>query len=113
MTRSYNLYNDDLLKLKIPLKDVVGSASFEPVQAPFAAPFFFVPEPGGERVRPVIDGSVLNKITIEDECPLPRIQEPIHKLRKAVWSSKQDLQREYHQVETAKEDRLRTALECR
>ncbi|PHJ20130.1 retrotransposon ty3-gypsy subclass, partial [Cystoisospora suis] len=112
-TRNYNLSSDDLAELKRQSKDLLEKKFIEPTQAPFAAPVFLVPKPGGEGLRMVVDYKALNKITIKDECPLPRIQDLIQRLGKAQWFTKLELQNGYYQVQVAPEDRWKTAFKCR
>ncbi|PHJ18639.1 tf1 related [Cystoisospora suis] len=73
-------------------------------------PCFLVPKPLGEGLRMVVDYKALNKITLKDEYPLPRIQNLIQRLGKARWFTKLDLQKGYYQVQVAPEDQWKTAF---
>ena len=51
-----------------------------------------------------IDYCALNKITIKNRYPLPRIDDLLDQLKEAVYFSKLDLHSGYHQVRFAKQD---------
>lgn len=93
--QNHSLSKDDLQELKKQIKELLEKGFIEPTQAPFAAPVFLVPEPGGEGLRMVVDYKALNKITIKHEYPLPRVQDLIQRLGKGQWYSKIDLQKGY------------------
>ncbi|PHJ18928.1 retrotransposon ty3-gypsy subclass [Cystoisospora suis] len=112
-TQNYNLSSDDLAELKRQIKNLLEKKFIEPTQAPFAAPVVLVPKPGGEGLRMIVDYKALNRITLKDEYPLPRIQDLIQRLGKAGWFTKLDLQKGYYQVQVAPEDQWKTAFKCR
>lgn len=59
------------------------------------------------------DYKALNKITLKDEHPIPRVQDLIRRLGKAQWFTKLDLQKGYYQVQVAPENQWKTAFKCR
>ena len=60
-----------------------------------------------------IDYRALNKNTITDSYPLPRIDEMLTRLKGARYFSRLDLRDGYHQLPMAQEDVLKTAFSCR
>ena len=60
-----------------------------------------------------MDYRALNKQTIVDSYPLPRIDELLNRLKGARYFSRLDLRDGYHQLPIAAEDRHKSAFTCR
>jgi len=60
--------------------------------------------------RMCIDYRALNKITIKNCYPLPRIVDLLDQLKEAIYFSKLDLHSGYHQVRVAEQDAWKTTL---
>ena len=63
--------------------------------------------------RMCIDYQELNKLTVKNRYPLPRIDYLFDQLQGASWFSKIDLMSGYHQVRVREEDVEKTALRTR
>ncbi|PHJ21918.1 retrotransposon ty3-gypsy subclass, partial [Cystoisospora suis] len=94
------------------LKELVDKGFIVPSQSPVAAPVFFVGKKDGS-LRLVIDYRPLNRITIKDDYPIPKIHDLINRLGKATWFTKLDLQKGYYQVEIAEADQWKSAFRTR
>ena len=57
-----------------------------------------------------IDYRALNKITIKNRYPVPRIDDLLDQLKEVVYFSKLDLHSGYHQVRVTKQDAWKTAF---
>ncbi|KAJ9514839.1 hypothetical protein QJQ45_028614 [Haematococcus lacustris] len=96
-------------ELRRQITDLLAKGLIEPSSSPFAAPVLFVQKKSGE-LRMCIDYRQLNKITIRDQYPLPRIDDLFDQLAgKSVFSSL-DLQAGYHQISIPAEDVPKTAF---
>ena len=60
-----------------------------------------------------IDYQALNKITIKNRYPLPRIDDLLDQLQEVVYFSKLDLHSGYHQVRVAEQDAWNTAFKTK
>ena len=63
--------------------------------------------------RMCIDYLELNKLTVKNRYPLPRIDDLFDQLQGASWFSKIDLRSGYHQVRVREEDMEKTAFRTR
>ena len=75
----------------------------EPSTSPYGAPVLFVVKKGGELCM-CIDFRGLNKLTVKNRYPLPRIDDLMDKLHGTTVFSALDLQQGYHQLLISKKD---------
>ena len=80
--------------------------------SPWGVPVLFVKKKDGRR-RLCIDYRELNKVTIKNRYPLPRIDDLFDQLKRAGVFSKIDLRSGYHQIGVRKEDIQKTAFRSR
>jgi hypothetical protein len=107
--RLYRLSPAELTEVKRQVKELLTKGFIEPSTGPFGAPILFVAKRDGS-LRMVIDYRALNKITIKDMYPLPRIEDVHDSLQGATVFSTLDLQSGYHQLRIAPEDVPKTAF---
>ncbi|PHJ19126.1 dna rna polymerases superfamily protein, partial [Cystoisospora suis] len=110
---TYAMSEDHLRELKELLRVLLEKGFIVPSNSPIAAPVFFVGKKGTEKLRMVIDYRGLNRITIKDDYPIPRINDLINRLGKGSWFSKLDLASGYYQVQVAEQDQWKTTFRTR
>ena len=104
----------ELRELKIQLDDLLQKGLIRPSVSPFGAPIVFVDKKGPDaRKRMCIDYRELNKITIKNKAPLPRIDELLDRLHYSRVFSKIDLRSGYHQVRIAEGHEPQTCFTTR
>jgi hypothetical protein len=91
------------------LEELVKKGYIHPTVSPWGAPILFVKKNDGT-LRLCIDFRQLNKYTIKNKYPLPRIDDLFYQLRGAKIFSKIDLRVGYHQVSIKEEDIHKTSL---
>ena len=74
--RNYNrLSPQDLDELKVHLKDLLDHGFIRAAHSPYGAPVLFAKKAGDVKRRLCVDYRDLNRITIKDRYPLPRVDE--------------------------------------
>ena len=105
----YRLSPKEHEELQAQIEDLLAQGHIRPSQSPYGAPILFVPKKDG-RWRMCIDYRVLNKQTIKDRYPLPRIDDLLDRLGKAKYFSTIDLASGYHQIAMKEDDIPKTAF---
>nr|KYP48073.1 Transposon Ty3-G Gag-Pol polyprotein [Cajanus cajan] len=102
----------DLIELKVQLEDLLEKQLVRPSVSSWGAPVLLVKKKdGGSRL--CVDYRQLNKLTIKNKYPLPRIDDLMDQLRGTLVFSKIDLRSGYHQIRVKEGDILKTAFRTR
>ena len=99
-------------ELRTQLDDLLAKGFIRPSSFPWGAPILFVKKKDGS-MRLCIDYRELNKVTIKNRYPLPRIDDLFDQLQGASYFSKIDLRSGYHQLKVKDEDVHKTAFRTR
>ena len=91
----YRMALAELKELKTQLQELVDKGFIQPSTSPWRAPVLFVRKQDGT-LRLCIDYRQLNRVTIKNCYPLPRIDDLFDKLRGACVFSKIDLRSGYY-----------------
>ncbi|KAL0560242.1 hypothetical protein IC582_000642 [Cucumis melo] len=94
------------------LVDLLPLELQRPSVSPWGAPVLFVKKKDGT-LRLCIDYRQLNKVTIRNKYPLPRIDDLFDQLRGAALFSKIDLRLGYHQLKVRESDIAKKAFRTR
>jgi hypothetical protein len=105
----YWMSTPELVELKMQLKEMMDKGYIRPSMSSWGAPVLFVKKKDGT-LRLCIDYRQLNKVTIKNKYPLPRIDDLFNQLGGASIFSKIDLRSGYHQVQIKGEDIHKTAF---
>eukprot|EP00253_Pinus_taeda_P028202 PITA_28202 len=108
----YRMSIPELTELKMQLQELLDNNYIRPSVSPWGAPVLFVRKKDGT-LRMCIDYRQLNKLTIKNKYPLPRIDEIFDQVKGAKVFSKIDLRSGYHQIRIKDEDIAKTAFRTR
>ncbi|XP_074278678.1 uncharacterized protein LOC141602275 [Silene latifolia] len=108
----YRMAPAELKELKKQLDELLEKGYIKPSASPWGAPVLFVKKKDGS-LRLCIDYRELNKITIKNKYPIPRIDDLFYQLQGCVVFSKIDLRSGYHQMRIKTEDTPKTAFRTR
>ncbi|GJV60088.1 putative reverse transcriptase domain-containing protein [Tanacetum coccineum] len=108
----YRLAPSEMKELSEQLKELSDKGFIRPSSSPWGAPVLFVKKKDGS-FRMCIDYRELNKLTVKNRYPLPRIDDLFDQLQGSSVYSKIDLRSGYHQLRVREEDILKTAFRTR
>ena len=103
------LTKEEREELESMIAELLERGWIEPSTSPYGAPILFVRKKTGE-LRLCIDYRALNKITVKNRYPLPRIDDLLDSLGGARYFSSLDLASGYHQIKISPEDVPKTAF---
>ncbi|GJY11073.1 putative nucleotidyltransferase, ribonuclease H, partial [Tanacetum coccineum] len=102
----------ELKELKDQLQELLERGFIRPSVSPWGTPVLFVKKKDGS-MRLCIDYRELNRITVRNKYPLPRIDDLFDQLQGAKFFSKIDLRSGYHQLRVKEQDVSKTAFRTR
>ncbi|KAJ9529887.1 hypothetical protein QJQ45_022308 [Haematococcus lacustris] len=105
--RRYSLKEMDEMRKQVA--ELLAKKLIEPSSSPYGAPVLFVQKRDGT-LRMCIDFRALNKLTVRDRYPLPRIDDLFDRVQGKTVFSSLDLQSGYHQIRITPEDVPKTAF---
>jgi len=105
----FRLSPKELAEVERQVAELLKLGLIEPSSSPYGAPVLFVGKKDGS-LRMCIDYRALNKITVKNKYPLPRIDQLMDSLAGAQVFTSLDLQSGYHQIRISPEDVSKTAF---
>ncbi|KAJ0507828.1 putative nucleotidyltransferase, Ribonuclease H [Helianthus annuus] len=106
---SYRLAPSDMQELSTQLQELFNKGFNRPSFSPWGAPVLFVKKKDGT-FRMCIDYRELNKLTIKNRYPLPRIDDLFDQLQGSSFYSKIDIRSGHHQLRIQEESLLMTTF---
>ena len=103
--KSYNKSEFEIQELKKVANELLEAGIIRYSNSHYSSPFFLHKHPITGKFRPVIDYKELNKNTVREDWPIPKIDDLLFKLKKAKIFSKADCKSGYFMIrvkETAK-----------
>ncbi len=91
------------------VEEMLKAGVIQPSKSPWASPVVLVQKPDG-KWRVCIDYRKLNKISVPDPYPMPRIEEMLDRLRRAEYITTLDFTKGYWQIPVSKESQAKTAF---
>ena len=92
-----------MIEIKKQVQDLLDQGAIRPSTSPCGSLIVSVPKKD-DTWRMCIDYRALNKITVKNIYPLPRIDDLIYQLKHVVYFTKLDLRSGYHQIRIADND---------
>ena len=99
----------ELQELKVQIQDLLDRGFIRPSTSPWGTPVLFAKKKD-KTLHLCIDYRKLNRVTIKNRYPLPRIDDLFDQLRGAQVYSKIDLRTGYHQLKVKEADIPKTAF---
>ncbi|GKD04616.1 putative reverse transcriptase domain-containing protein [Tanacetum coccineum] len=108
----YRLAPSEMKELAEQLQELSNKGFIRPNSSPWGAPVLYVKKKDGSFCM-CIDYRELNKLTVKNRYPLPRIDDLFDQLQGSSVYSKIDLRSGYHQLRVREEDIPKTAFRTR
>ena len=108
----YKMAPAELRELKAQLEELLSKGFIRPSISPWRAPVLFMKKKNGS-LRLCIDYKQLNRVTIRNQYPLPRIDELFDQLQGSRVYFKIDLRLGYHQLRVQESDVPKTVFRTR
>ncbi|GJR05057.1 putative reverse transcriptase domain-containing protein [Tanacetum coccineum] len=102
----------EMKELSEQLQELSDNGFIRPRSSPWGAPVLFVKKKDGS-FRMCIDYRELNKLTVKNRYPLPRVDDLFDQLQGSSVYSKIDLRSRYHQLRVREEDIPKTTFRTR
>lgn len=100
------------LETKKQVHELLDKCVIHPSTSPYGSPIILVPKKDGIW-RMCVDYRDLNKITIKNRYPLPRLGDLLDQLKNAKCFTKLDLRTGYHQVRIVEENIWNTTFKIK
>ena len=108
----YKLSEPEMKELRRQLDELLEKEFIRPSKSPWGAPIIFMTKKDNT-LRMCVDYRALNKLTVKNSYPLPRIDEMFDQLKGAKYFTKIDLRSGYHQIRLSEESIPMTAFRTR
>ena len=108
----YRMSHFELVEVKTQITKLLEQGFIRPSTSPWGSPVLFVSKKDGG-LRFCVDYRALNRLTVKNSYPLPRIDGLLDQVGTAQYFSVIDLRSGYHQMRIAEDDVPKTAFRTR
>lgn len=108
----YRLNQNELVELKNQLTEFIARYYIQPSKSLFCVPVFFMSKEGGQ-LRICIDYCMLNRVTVKNNYPLPRVDDQLNRLASTIYFSRINLRSRYYQIRVAEQNMHKTSMKTR
>nr|MDZ8003588.1 RNase H-like domain-containing protein [Nostoc sp. DedSLP05] len=109
IVRPYRYGHKQKTEIERLTQELLDSGAIIPSKSPYAAPVILCRKKDGS-FRMCVDYRALNKITLKNKYPIPRMDDIIDELHGAKYFTKIDLRSGYHQIPIRAQDTEKTAF---
>jgi len=110
---SYRLAPREATEIECQIEELLTSGHIQTSSSPCASPAFIIPKKDTSEWHLVTDYRALNKATVKNRYPLPRIEDLLDHLHGACFFTKMDLTAGYHQVRMHAADTWKTVFKTK
>lgn len=107
--RPYRMAHSERQITKEIVADLINNGIIRESHSPFASPMILVKKKNGQN-RLCVDFRALNKITVKDRYPLPRIEDQLDELSGNKYFTSLDMASGFHQIPIAEDSIEKTAF---
>jgi hypothetical protein len=108
----YKMSHEELKKLKVQLEELFAKGYIKPSNSPYGVLILFVHKKDGT-LRMCVDYKALNKATVKNWYPLPRIDDLFDRLSGTKLFNRIDLRSGYYQIRIAKGEKEKIVYRTR
>jgi hypothetical protein len=108
----YRMSHEELKEFKVRLEELLAKGYIKPNKSPYGTPVLFVHKKDGT-LRMCVDYIALNKATVKNWYPLPRIDDLFDRLSGAKVFSRIELCSGYYKIRITKRDKEKIACRTR
>jgi len=108
----YRMSHEELKELKVQFEELLTKGYIKPSKSPYGAPILFVHKKDGT-LRKCVNYKALNKATVKNRYPLPRIDDLFDHLSGAKVFNRINLRSGYYQIKIVEGDEEKTACRTR
>jgi hypothetical protein len=102
----------EMTEIKKQVQGLLDQGVIRPSSSPCGSPIVMVPKKDGTW-RMCVDYRALNKITMKNQYPLPRLDDLLDQLKNYVYFNKLDLRSGYHQIRVVEQDAWKTTFKTK
>ncbi len=108
----YRMSHEELKELKIQLDKLLAKGYIKPNKSPYGPLVLFVHKKD-EMLKMCVDYRTFNKVIVNNQYPLPRIDDLFDRLLRAKGFSRINLRSGYYQIQITKQDEKKIAYRTR